>query len=339
MNAAERRRLGRSELSITQMGFGGAPLGNLYETFTDARSAETVDKAFEAGIRYFDTAPFYGHGLGEHRMGTALRAKPRAEAVISTKIGRLLEPADPQHLDTGVFRDTLPFRPRFDYGYDGTMRSFEDSLQRLGTDRIEILLAHDVDVWTHGTQEACAARIDELMAGGYRAMRALRDEGVVGAIGAGVNEWPVCETLAERGDFDCFLLAGRYTLLEQEALDSLLPLCERRGIGIIIGGPLNSGILASGAVEGAYYDYAPAPPEILDRVGRLEAVCRRHDVPLATAALQFPLHHPAVAAIIPGCRAPAEVARNIESFSKAVPADLWAELKAEGLVRQDAPSP
>jgi D-threo-aldose 1-dehydrogenase len=339
MNADDERPLGRTKVSITQMGFGGAPLGNLYEAFTDARAGETVDAAFDAGIRYFDTAPFYGHGLGEHRLGTALRGRVRSDFVLSTKVGRVLRPADPRGIDTGLFRDTLPFEPRFDYGYDGTMRSFEDSLQRLGTNRIEIVLVHDLDVWTHGSQEACDARLDEFMAGGYRAILALREEGVIGAIGAGVNEWEVCETLAERGDFDCFLLAGRYTLLEQQALDTMLPLCEQRGIGIIIGGPLNTGILATGAVEGAYYNYEPAAPEILERVGRIEAACKRHDVPLATAALQFPLHHPAVAGIIPGARAPAEIARNIGSFSRSVPTALWADLKSEGLVRQDAPTP
>lgn len=339
MNANEERRLGRTDISITQMGFGGAPLGNMYEAFTDARAAETVDAAFEAGIRYFDTAPFYGHGLGEHRLGAALRNRAREDFVLSSKIGRVLVPADPRGIEPGVFRDTLPFEPRFDYGYDGTLRSFEDSLQRLGTNKIEIVLVHDIDVWTHHSREACDARLEEFMAGGYRALRELRDEGVIGAIGAGVNEWEICVTLAERGDFDCFLLAGRYTLLEQEALDRMLPLCEQRGIGIIIGGPLNTGILATGAVEGAYYNYAPAEPEILERVARIEAVCRRHDAPLATVALQFPLHHPAVAGIIPGARAPEEITRNIDSFSRTVPAAVWAELKSEGLVRQDAPTP
>ena len=219
------------------------------------------------------------------------------------------------------------------------MRSVEDSLQRLGTHRIDVLLIHDVDVWTHGSEEARRERFEEVMAGGYRAMVELREEGVVRAIGAGINEIQACEDFAERGDFDCFLLAGRYTLLEQAALDTLLPLCERRDISLLIGGPYNTGILATGAVEGAYYNYAPAPAEIMERVRRIEAVCARHGVRLPSAALQFPLGHPTVATVIPGTRSPDEIAQNLAIFEPDIPADFWAELKQEGLLREDAPTP
>jgi D-threo-aldose 1-dehydrogenase len=219
------------------------------------------------------------------------------------------------------------------------MRSVEDSLQRLGMHRIDILLAHDLDVWTHGSEAARQERVAEFMAGGYRALVALRDAGAVRAIGAGVNETEACQDLALRGDFDCFLLAGRYTLLEQAPLDGFLPLCEQRGIALIIGGAYNTGILATGAVEGAYFQYSPAPPEIMERVRRIEAVCARHRVRLPSAALQFPLGHPAVATVIPGTRSPAEVEENLAIFSASVPADFWAELKHEGLLRADAPTP
>jgi len=321
------------------LGFGGAPVGNLYAPMSDAQAHDAIGTAFGAGIRYFDTAPYYGFGLSERRSGDALRQHPRDSYVLSTKVGRRLRSADPAVIDYGQWPQALPFPPVFDYSYDGVMRSVEDSLQRLGLHRIDILLIHDVDRWTHGTSEATAARFREVMEGGYRALTKLREEKAVGAIGCGLNEWQACQRFAEAGDFDCFLLAGRYTLLEQGSLDSFLPLCERRGIGVIIGGPYNTGILATGAVEGAYYDYQPAPAPILERVQRIEAVCRRHGTKLATAALRFPLCHPNVVAVIPGARTADEVTRNIATFEAEVPVELWRELKHEGLLREDAPTP
>jgi D-threo-aldose 1-dehydrogenase len=339
MIPSETRVLGRSGLAVTQLGFGGAPLGNMYRAFSDAQADATVRAAYDAGIRLFDTAPLYGFGLSEHRVGAALRDRPREDFVLSTKVGRLLEPRHPDTLDYGQFEGSLPFAEVYDYSYDGIMRSLEHSLHRLGTWRVDILLVHDLDIWTHGSEQARAERVDAFMAGGYRAMAKLRDEGTVKAIGAGVNETAACQDLAERGDFDCFLLAGRYTLLEQAPLDTLLPLCERRSIALLIGGAYNTGILATGAIEGAYFQYAPAPPEIMARVRRIEAVCARHGVRLPTAALQFPLGHPAVASVVIGMRAPAEVATNVEVFAADLPADFWAELKAEDLLREDAPTP
>jgi D-threo-aldose 1-dehydrogenase len=333
MKAGETRPLGKTNLRVSQMGFGGAPFGNLFSKVTDEDAEATIEAALAAGIRYFDTAPLYGHGLSEHRIGAALRDVPRDSFVLSTKIGRLLRPVRDGKVDGGHFIEPLPFEVVYDYGYDATLRSVEDSLQRLGMSRIDILLIHDVDVWTHGTEAASRRRIDEVMAGGYRAMRGLREQGVVGAIGAGLNEWEVCQALAERGEFDCFLLAGRYTLLEQEALASFLPLCERRGISVIIGGPYNTGILARGDVPGVTYNYRPAPPEVLERVARIEAVCKRHGVALAEAAIQFPLRHPAVAAVIPGARAPYEIERNVAALAAPIPDALWADLRAEGLLR------
>jgi D-threo-aldose 1-dehydrogenase len=339
MTVISTRILGKTKIQVSELGFGGAPLGNLYVELDDDQALATVRAAYDGGIRYLDTAPYYGHGLSEHRIGQALRDVPRDSFVLSTKVGRLLKPEDPRRIQPGQFPGCLSFRPVFDYSYDGVMRSVEDSLQRLGFHRIDIVLIHDVDVWTHQTQDATDARFREVMDGGYKALHKLRAEGVIGAVGCGLNEWQACERFARAGDFDCFLLASRYTLLEQESLDTLLPLCREKSISIIIGGPYNTGILATGAVPGAYYNYLPAPQPILEKVRKIEAVCTRHGVPLAAAALAFPLHHPVVASVIPGARSVTEIERNIATHKTKIPAALWHDLKAEGLLRADAPTP
>ena len=227
MKATDKRPLGRTKLKVTVLGLGTATLGNLYAPVSDADAHDTVKTAFDAGVRFVDTAPFYGHGWSEHRVGEALRGYKRDDIVLSTKIGRLLKPKDPGKggIDGGVFAAVLPFDPVFDYSYDGVMRSVEDSLQRLGTHRIDVLLIHDVDRWTYGSEEAADRRRKEVLEGGYKAMVKLRESGAVGAIGAGLNEWDSCQKLAEASDLDCFLLAGRYSLLEQESLQTFLPLC------------------------------------------------------------------------------------------------------------------
>ena len=330
--------LGRSTTKVTRLGFGAAPLGNLYAPVAEDEALAAIHAAYTQQIRYFDSAPLYGHGMSEHRCGEALRHYPRDSFVLSSKVGRLLRPGrEPSDAWDG-YAEALPFRTVYDYTYDGAMRSFEDSLQRLGTDRIDILLVHDIDVRTHGVdgQKRC---FDEAISGAFEALRRLRAEGVVAAIGLGVNEVEVCIAAAGRVDIDCALLAGRYSLLEQGALDTFLPLCVTREIGVIVGGPFNSGILASGASGEARYDYGPAPLAVVDRVRRIEAVCKRHRVPLAAAALQFPYGHPAVATVIPGARTRAEVEQNVALLQVAIPADLWHELKAEGLMRSDAPCP
>ena len=339
MKTSDTRSIGRTGLSTSIMGFGGAPLGNLNAILPDSQSVATVRRAKACGVTLFDTAPLYGYGLSEHLVGEALRWATRDGYVLSTKVGRRLVPDDPANIDGGLFQRTLPFRPVYDYSYDGTMRAVEDSLQRMALQRIDVLHIHDVDVWTHGTREAADARFDEAMNGAYKAMIRMRDEGTIKAIGVGVNEADMCERFARAGDFDCFLLAGRYTLLEQGALDGLLPLCEERGIGIMLGGPYNSGILATGAKPGAYYNYHRAPPDIMDRVTRIEAVCRRHGVALPAAALQFPLGHSCVFSVIPGAVTPDEIDRNVATMETPIPADLWVDLKAEGLLREDAPAP
>jgi D-threo-aldose 1-dehydrogenase len=332
-------RAGDGGLNFTELGFGTAPLGNLYQGVTEAEAQATLDAAWDTGCRYFDTAPLYGLGLAETRTNAFLRGKPRDSYILSTKVGRLLEVCPPEErTGIGKFFDTPNRREVYDYSYDGVMRSVEDSLERLGVDRIDILYVHDLDIFTHGSKAESDRRIAQLMLSGYDALVRLRDSGVIKAFGAGINEWEVCETLAKQGDFDLFLLAGRYTLLEQGALDSFLPHCVERGIGITLGGPYNSGVLASGPVPGAFYNYDVAPPEILDRVARIEAVCRTHDVPLIAAALQFPLHHESVVSVIPGGQSAAQVRSNFEVLSVAIPDVLWSDLKAEGLLRADAPT-
>ena len=328
-----------AQLSATELGFGGAPLGNLYAAIPEETAQATLEAAWDAGIRIFDTAPLYGLGLSEERYGRFLSTKPRDDYVLSTKAGRILQDCPPEEATPDKFIDVPSRKFTFDYSYDGVMRSFEDSLQRIGVERIDILLCHDIDIFTHGTAEASDQRIREFMAGGYKAFVKLRDERVIKAIGAGINEWPVAEKLANEGDFDIFLLAGRYTLLEQEALTSFLPLCQETGIGIMLGGPYNSGILAIGARPGSTYDYTPAPQDVLDRVARIERVCSAHDVPIAAAALRFPLAHPCVFTNIPGARTPQEVRQNVETLNVTIPAALWSDLKAEGLVAADAPVP
>ncbi len=331
-------RLGNGGLDFTELGFGTAPLGNLYRAISDDEADATLEAAWAAGVRYYDTAPLYGLGLSETRLNRFLRGKPRESYVLSSKVGRYLVPATDATRDGhGKWFDVPNRNEVYDYSYDGVMRSLEQSFERLGVDRIDILFAHDIDVPNQGSRANVDAKVDQLMAGGYHALERLRGEGAIKAFGAGVNEWEVCQQLAERGDYDIFLLAGRYTLLEQGALESFLPLCEVRGIGVVIGGPYNSGILATGPKQGAWYNYEPAPEEILDRVGRIEKLCRDHGVRLVDAAFQFPLRHPAVVSVIPGGQGVDEMAANRIAAAADIPPALWDALKTEGLMRPDAP--
>lgn len=331
------RPLGRSGLEVTTLGFGGAPLGDLYANLDEAGAVETVETALASGINLIDTSPLYGHGLSEHRIGAALRRSGRKDVVISTKVGRVAEPFVGRGDGSG-YRGGLPHGLRFDYSHDGAMRSLEQSALRLGVDRIDVVLIHDVDVWTHG-QSAIETRFAQAMDGAYRALDKLRAAGTVKAIGVGVNEAEMCERFARAGDFDTMLLAGRYSLLEQPGLASFMPLAQQKGIGLMLGGVFNSGILATGPVSGAKYNYQPAPPQILARVAAIEAVCTRHGVPLRRAALQFPLGHPAVASLVMGAVRPEEVADQARELSAPIPAALWTELKTEGLLGADVPVP
>ncbi|WP_350335989.1 aldo/keto reductase [Coralliovum pocilloporae] len=325
---------------LTRMGFGGAPLGNLYRKVREDDAQSALQAAFDAGIGYFDTAPQYGLGRSEERFGRAIKRFGRDNIQLSTKIGRLLLDCEPHEVTPEAFVDVPQKRIVFDYTYDGVMRSYEASRKRLDVACADILLVHDVCAFSQGSQEASDAKVRELFDdGGFRALTELRASGDIAAIGAGVNEWQVCEKLLGLGDFDGFLLAGRYTLLEQDALDSFLPLCAQRDVGIILGGPYNSGILATGPVPGAKYNYADAPPEILDRVRKIEAVCNAHETPLIAAALQFVLGHPSVKTVIPGAVSAEEVKANVALLERPINPSLWSDLKAEGLIRPDAPTP
>jgi D-threo-aldose 1-dehydrogenase len=322
MNGAATALIGKTGVSVTRLGLGCAPLGGLYAAVSDEQARATVEQAWQLGVRTFDTAPLYGSGLSEERVGAALSGRVRDEFTLSTKVGRLLQAggsADP------IFEGASAAAPVFDFSYDGALRSLESSLERLALDRVDIALIHDPD-----------DHYDEALAGAYAALARLRSEGVVGAIGVGMNQAEALVRFALDADVDCFLVAGRYTLLDHGALGELLPLCVERGIAVIAGGVFNSGILTGGD---GHFDYRPAPPELGARVRRLADVCARWDVPLPAAALQFPLGHPAVACVLAGCRSPAEVAEDVRLFELEVPSGLWDDLRAEGLLPDDAPVP
>jgi D-threo-aldose 1-dehydrogenase len=322
-------------LALPELGFGTAPLGNLYRTVSDEDAGATVSAAFAGGMLYADTAPYYGFGLAEKRLGAGLAGQ---RAIVSTKVGRLLEPADgPLPEERHGFRSAEPFEPVYDYSYDGVLRSHEASLARLGVERVDILLIHDIGRATHGDRHS--EHMAELIGGGLRALEQLKGEGAITAFGIGVNECEVALELLDRSPLDLILLAGRYTLLEQDALDTLLPRCTAVGTGIVIGGPYNSGILASGLRADAHYNYEAAPAQVLEKARRIEAVCARHHVDLGAAALQFVLGHPGVASVIPGLANTQQVAETIDRYTAAIPGQLWAELKHEGLLRTDAPVP
>lgn len=334
------RPIGRTALRVPEIGFGAAPLGNLYRPLSDEQASLTLAAALKAGLTHIDTAPYYGFGLSERRVGDGVRG--RRDVVLSSKVGRLLVP------DAGVqddrerhgFRSSQPFRPVYDYSHDGVMRSWEASLQRLGLARIDILYVHDIGRLTHG--DAHATMFEQLTrGGGFRALENLRREGSITAFGIGVNEVQACLKCLDGADLDVILLAGRYTLLEQGTLDGLLPACARRGVSLTLGGIFNSGILATGTRGPGIgpYDYGPAPAAVIDRVRRIEEVCDRHGVPLPAAALQFALAHPLVASVIPGLDSPERVEATGQLHQAAIPSDFWAELRHLDLVRVDAPTP
>lgn len=337
MHPADTCKFGSTDIDVTPFGFGTAPIGNIFQEIDEETSDGMFQIAWDAGIRYFDTAPMYGHGLSELRTGQSLRWKNRDDYVLSSKVGRILKPAKRSDINYAPWSNAAPFSVHFDYSYDGVMRSFEDSLQRMALERMDICFIHDIDVFTRGADQPKV--FEEAMSGAWKALSHLRDQGVVKAIGVGVNEWQVCHAALQTHDFDCFLLAGRYTLLEQDALTEFLPLCEKRGAAVVIGGGFNSGILATGATEGAKYNYAPAPADIMDRVSRIEKICAVYNVPLPAAALQFVVAHPAVATFMAGTRTVEQLEQNLKWFDHTIPADFWAELKSEGLLRGDAPTP
>ena len=330
----EKRRVGRTSLQVTTLGLGTATMGGSRIGVTQQEGEAIVRAAWDAGVRYVDTAPFYGVGAAERRVGDALRDKHREEWVLSTKVGRRLRPRRGHASETDGRMAPMPFDVIYDYSYDGIMRSVEDSHQRLGLAKIDIIYVHYIGVYQHG-KEVHDGHMKLLRDSGYRALQELRSSGEVGAIGIGVNEKEVLLEAMQMGDWDVFLLAGRYTLLEQGPLEDLLPQCVARGTSIVVGGPLNSGILAGRET----WNYQTAPADIVGRVKRIQAVCDAHHVPLPAAALQFPLAHPAVCAIIPGPRSAAEFNANLPLFTQPIPAALWSDLKAAGLLHAAAPVP
>ena len=330
--------LGNTGLRVSRLGLGGAPLGELFERLPETQAQDVVQSAHEQGIRLFDTAPWYGHGLSEHRMGHYLRRQARESFVLSTKVGRVYRPAKTSRHRTPPWVGGLPFELHFNYSYDGIMRSWQDSLMRLGLNCVDMLVIHDLDEGYHGVDGLLAHRRD-LESSGYKALEELRASGQVKAIGAGVNDDATIPYFLENYDVDFLLVAMPYTLLDQGPLQTSFPLCADKNVSVVIGSPYASGILATGATKKALYNYAPASSAILEKVKNIEAVCTRHNTALSAAALQFCLAHPAIAAAIPGATHSRFVAANIENLSAVIPADLWLELKSQQLIEQASPVP
>jgi D-threo-aldose 1-dehydrogenase len=324
MDPLHKTTLGASDVPVTSLGLGTAPLGGWPAAVTPEDGLATVRAAWDVGLRYFDTAPFYGYGQSERWVGEVLRDQPRSSFTLSTKMGRLLVPAEET---PALFHGDHHLTAVFDFSYDGAMRSLEESLQRMGLDRVDVALIHDPD-----------DELDEALDGTYRALHDLRSQGVVGAIGAGMNWIEPLVYLASRADFDCILLAGRYTILEQESLDELLPLALEKQFSIVAGGVFNSGVLVDPSA-GATYNYAEAPDDIVARARRIHDVCARHGVDPKAAALQFPLAHPAVSTIVTGARTAAEIEANAALMAAPLPSELWEDLRSAGLLREDAPTP
>jgi D-threo-aldose 1-dehydrogenase len=327
---SDKRSLGRTGLEVTIASYGGGSLGNFYRTISNAGALSVLEAAWAAGIRYFDTAPFYGRGRSERRLGSFLSERSREEFVLSTKVGRLLEPARGDIENDGIFYDPSPFNPHWDYSYDGIMRSYEMSLHRLGVREVDILYVHDIGKLLHGDDADFQLRT--LKGGGLKALEELRASGEIKGYGLGVTEVEACLDCLDYGDPDAFLLAARYTLLEQRAAQPLLDRCLERTVSLVIGGVFASGILATGAVPGARYFYSPASQEILNHVRRLEAVCARYDIPLSAAALQFPLMHPAVTTVLLGAGTTASLESCITGLSLVIPPAFWKELIEEKLL-------
>lgn len=325
--ALGRVTLGRGGVEVSRLGFGGAPIGGLFRAVDDDDARDALATAWDLGVRYFDTAPHYGAGRSERRMGEFLRAHPRKQWAISTKVGRLLDSASPGSADDFGFVGEQPTTRVFDFSEPGVRRSLEGSLERLGVDRVDIAFLHDPDNY-----------LDDAIARGWPALAKLREEGVVRSIGAGMNQTPALTRLVHETEMDVVLLAGRYTLLDQGALDDLFPACLRRDVSVVAGGVFNSGILADPFTQ-HQFDYEPASSEIRARALRIAQVCADHGVPIAAAALQFPLAHPAVTSIVVGARSAAEVRENCRLLKVPIPAELWTRLRAGSLLRPDAPVP
>ncbi len=339
------QRVASTDLQLPAMGMGCGTLGDPDVVTSEEQAHQTLEAAWDNGLRYFDTAPWYGNTKSEHRVGQFLRQKPRQDFVLTTKVGRIFSrPADPENFHTSPlmarWRGGLPFDLRFDYSRDGILRSYEDSLTRLGLNTVDALAIHDLDLKHHKNDEGVLSALDALSdGGGYQVLRDLRDRGEIKAIGVGINHTGMIGLFLERFDIDYFLVAMPYTLLDQTALDEDFALCARRNASVVIGAVFSSGILATGIGGNTSYGYQEAPADVLERVGKIEAVCARYDVPLRAAAVQFPLAHPLVTSVIPGANSPTQVTQNLEALRQTIPHAFWLELRDEGLIRADAPIP
>ena len=336
MDPLQTRRLGNTAAEIPILGFGGAPLGELFEKVDEAQSTETLDTAYSLGIRYYDTAPWYGHGLSEHRTGGLLRCHPKKEFILSTKVGRVYKAysGDPEDYSGPPWVGGLPFSLKFDYSAEGFQRSYEDSTLRLGLNRIDLLVIHDLDRGYHG--DSVPEKLRQLESG-IQWLQEMRGNGSILGFGAGVNDLEMMPLLLEHFEMDFFLVAMPYTLLNQEPLENIFPECQKRGMGVILGAPYASGILATGASSEARYGYAPVEESVLNRVKAIEKVCSEHKIPLKAAALQFPLGHPLVASVIPGAMHPDQVRDNLAMMKHPIPYSFWRDLKNEGLLHPEAP--
>ncbi len=332
------RHIGTTELILPTFGLGTAHLGELYAKLPETTAQATLNAAWDAGVRYFDTAPWYGRGLAEHRLGAFLRNKPRAEFQVTTKVGRTLHrPADPTHFDRSPWTGGLNFAVNFDYTYDGIMRSYEQALQRIALDTVDALVIHDLDADFHGDKQAGYVR--QLVDSGINALVELKKAGDIKAFGMGVNNNLAFETVAQQVDLDFCLVAMPYTLLDQASLHRGMDMLQKRGVSVIIGAPFASGILVTGSAGALHYAYGRASPEIQVKVRGIEAVCAAHGVALPDAALQFVLAHPIVTSVIPGAASPEQVRQNIASVNAPIPAGFWADLKSQNLIDPDSPVP
>lgn len=334
----KKNRVGNTALFVSDIGFGGASIGNLYQECSEEDARSTVTTALHSGINFFDTAPEYGRGLGERRLGDTLRLLPRNDYIVSTKVGDFLYARhDLLPEETKWFVKPLPFHLKFDYSYDGVMRSFEDSLQRLGLNKIDMILVHDLDPVVHDAN-TFEHHFKSYIEGGYKALDQLRSQGVINAIGLGVKKWEVCADAMQYGNYDCFMLQGNYTLLEQPAFEEFMPRCEKEHISILLAGPFASGILATGTKKGGYFHHQKANEVILAKVKKIEDICERYSVSLQAAAIQFPLKHPVIASVVIGTASPLSIERNIGYANEQIPSAFWDALKAEKIIPEKAPT-
>ena len=332
-----KKKLGKTNIYTTSIGFGGAPMGDLFEKLKEEDCFNTLKKSYECGINIFDTSPLYGYGLSEHRLGNFLKSINRKDFYISTKVGRYLSPEKEENIDRGIFKGGLTYKPTLDYSYDGVMKSFEQSLLRLGLSQIDICLIHDVDRFNHG--DKVEHYFKQAMEGAYKALNELKDQKVIKAIGVGVNEAEMCAKFAEEGEFDCMVLAGRYTLLEQGALDSFFPIAEKKNIGIILAGVFNSGILIKGVNENSTYDYGKIPDKIKSKYFEIDKICKEFNVPIAAAALQFCNANDLISTMILGMDRSTQVIQNIKFLNIKIEKEFWDKLKNKNLIDERAPTP